>query len=92
MATATANGVVALLSSILNMWLPGLSICLGICLLILAILLILSAAPIGGRSYKAGAALYIIGGLVTLPHGLLGVVAAMRALDRARLERASRPS
>ena len=90
-ATAIAlpliNGVIVFLMSIMYMleWPP-----LGILLLILALLLLFGAVLMVAGHWKAGAVMAGIGGVATVPIGLLGIFGASKAWQRARWEKAAR--
>jgi hypothetical protein len=83
-AAATFNGIVALFLGFSMVGTPGIGTELGACMSFAALMLILGAALIGAKSYKAGAVLCFIGGLITIPLGLLGTWAGSKAMATAK--------
>ena len=83
-AAAALNGILALFAGFSATGMPGIGIMLGACMTTAAMSLILGAALIGARSYKAGAVLCFIGGLITIPMGMLGAWAGSKAMATAR--------
>jgi hypothetical protein len=80
MAAATANGGLALFVGLAYTGVPGIGFQLGACLTTAAMMLIIGAALIGAKSYKAGAVLCAIGGLITVPLGFMGIWTAGMAV------------
>ncbi len=77
-ALAMTNGGIALLMALVM----DIEI-LRMVFLFTAILLIIGGALIGSRSYRAGAVLCGIGGVITIPIGILGIIAASKAWNYA---------
>jgi hypothetical protein len=73
---AVANGFVAIIAALFYM---QLSFLFGSCVLIFAFLLFIGAALIATKNYKSGAVLCAIGGAITIPIGILGLIAASKA-------------
>jgi hypothetical protein len=89
MAAATVNGLLALFAGFSTLGMPDIGVELGACMTTAALLLIIGAACIGAKSYKAGAVLCIIGGIITIPIGMLGAWAASKAMATANWRKAN---
>lgn len=73
---AFVNGFVAFIASFVIM---DLRYVFGIFLIFVALILVLGGILIAAKNYKAGAVLCAIGGVSTIPIGILGIVAASKA-------------
>jgi len=80
---AVINGVVALLLGVTYM---AILVEVGICIFIVALILFMGAGLISARNYKAGAVLCFIGGIVTIPLGILGIIAGSKAWEYSKWE------
>jgi hypothetical protein len=78
---AALNAVIALLLGIVYL---DLIVELGFCVLGISGMLFLGAILIGSGSYKAGAILCGIGGAITIPIGITGIIAAKKAWSYAK--------
>jgi hypothetical protein len=75
-ALAVLNGIVTFALAFFYMPLWDI---LGYFVLIIAVMLFMGAALIASRNFKTGAILVGIGGGITIPLGILGIIAASRA-------------
>ena len=83
-AAAALNGIFALFAGFSLWGAPGIGLELGACLTSAALMLILGAALMGAKSYRAGAILCAVGGFVTFPLGFMGIWAAGKGLTLFR--------
>ena len=84
-ALAGANGFIAFVVAFVYM--DILSYLLGYCMLTVAALLFTGAALIATKNYKSGAVLVGIGGVLTIPIGILGIIAASKAWGYSKWRR-----
>lgn len=81
---AFVNGLIAFLLAFFYM---GLWYVLGYFLIVIAILLFMGGLLIAAKNYKAGAVLCAIGGVITIPIGMLGIIAASKAWGYSKWEK-----
>ncbi|MBM4249433.1 MAG: hypothetical protein FJ149_08400 [Euryarchaeota archaeon] len=87
MGAASANGVIAIVLGLIYIGSPGIGAWVGALMAGAAITLLAGAALMAVRSRRIGAVLCAVGGLLTVPLGMLGIWAAGKAVAADRWSR-----